>query len=100
MQIIFSNDCSQDDTFEIMTAIAEDYEKVHALVLNRNPKNLGLVNHVNLSCKTFTSDLIFAAAISLLNRVSENVKTYRLIKNLPMSLYSLVYEISESGNIG
>lgn len=103
MQIIFSDDCSQDDTFVIMTAIAEDYEGIHTLVLNRNPKNLGLINHVNLSYKISTGDLIFAAAgddISLPNRISENVKAYRLSKNLPMSLYSAVYEMSESGNIG
>ena len=103
MQIIFSDDCSQDDTFTIMTAIAEDYEGIHTLVLNRNPKNLGLINHVNLSYKISTGDLIFAAAgddISLPNRISESVKAYRLSKSLPMSLYSAVYEMSESGNIG
>lgn len=103
MQIIFSDDCSQDDTFTIMTAIAESYEGIHTLILNRNSKNLGLINHVNLSYKLSTGDLIFAAAgddISLPSRVTENVKAYRLSKKLPMSLYSAVYEMSELGEVG
>ena len=103
MEIIFSDDCSQDDTFEIMTAIAESYEGIHTLILNRNSKNQGLINHVNLSYKLSTGDLIFAAAgddISLPSRVTENVKAYRLSKKLPMSLYSAVYEMSESGDVG
>ncbi|MGP5074714.1 glycosyltransferase family 2 protein [Psychrobacter celer] len=103
MQIVFSDDCSQDDTFAIMTAIAEGYEGIHTLSLNRNSKNLGLINHVNLSYKLSTGDLIIAAAgddISSPNRVTENVKAFRLSEKLPMSLYSAVYEMSESGEVG
>ena len=103
MQIVFSDDCSQDDTFAIMTAIAEGYEGIHTLSLNRNSKNLGLINHVNLSYKLSAGDLIIAAAgddISLPNRVTENVKAYRLSKKLPMSLYSAVHEMSASGEVG
>lgn len=103
IEIIFSDDCSQDKTFQIMTKIAEDYNGIHTLILNRNAKNLGLIGHVNLSYKLATGDLIFAAAgddISLPSRVTENVKAYRLSKKLPMSLYSAVYEMSELGDVG
>ena len=103
IEIIFSDDCSQDDTFAIMTAVAEDYKGIHTLILNRNVKNLGLINHVNLSYTLSTGDLIFAAAgddISLPNRISENVKAYRLSEKLPMSLYSAVYEMSKLGEVG
>ena len=103
MQIVFSDDCSQDNTFALMTAIAEDYKGIHTLILNRNSKNLGLINHVNLSYKLSTGDLIFAAAgddISLPSRVTENVKVFRVSEKLPMSLYSAVYEMSESGEVG
>ena len=103
MQIIFSDDCSQDDTFAIMTAIAKGYEGIHTLVLNRNSENLGLINHVNLSYKLSTGDLIFAAAgddISLPSRITENIKAYRVSERLPMSLYSAVYEMSKLGEVG
>lgn len=103
IEIIFSDDCSQDDTFAIMTAVAEDYKGIHTLILNRNVKNLGLINHVNLSHTLSTGDLIFAAAgddISLPNRISENIKAYRLSEKLPMSLYSAVYEMIKSGEVG
>lgn len=103
MQIVFSDDCSQDDTFVIMTAIAEGYKGIHTLILNRNANNLGLINHVNLSYKLSTGDLIVVAAgddVSLPSRVTENVMAYRLSEKLPMSLYSAVYEMSESGEVG
>ena len=103
IEIVFSDDCSQDNTFQIMTKMAEGYKGIHTLILNRNAKNLGLIGHVNLSYKLATGDLIFAAAgddISLPSRVTENVKAYRLSKKLPMSLYSAVYEMSESGDVG
>lgn len=103
IEIVFSDDCSQDNTFQIMTEIAEHYTGVHTLHLNRNSSNLGLINHINLSYELSTGDLIIAAAgddISLPHRVTENVKAYRLSKKLPMSLYSSVYEMTEVGNIG
>ncbi len=103
IEIIFSDDYSQDNTFQVMTEIAEDYDGIHTLHLNRNSKNLGLINHINLSYRLSTGDLIIAAAgddISLPSRVTENVKAYRQSKKLPMSLYSAVHEMSESGEVG
>jgi len=47
LQIILSDDCSPDRTFDIMSKMASDYRGPHQIVLNRNPRNLGLVPHVN-----------------------------------------------------
>ena len=103
IQIIFSDDCSEDGTFEIMTGIAESYEGIHTLHLNRNDKNLGLIAHINLSYSISTGDLIVGAAgddISSPNRVTENIEAYRKSANQPMSLYSSVYEMTHSGKVG
>ena len=103
IEIIFSDDCSQDRTFDIMTQIADSYKGIHNIVLNKNKINLGLIEHVNLSYKLSKGDLIFAAAgddISLPDRVSKTIEAYCLSKKNPMSIYSSVYEIDKSGKLG
>lgn len=103
IEIIFSDDCSQDRTFDIMTQIACSYKGVHNIVLNQNKKNLGLIGHVNLSYKLSKGDLIFAAAgddISLSDRVSKTIEAYCLSKKAPMSIYSSVYEIDKNSKVG
>ena len=42
LQIILSDDCSIDRTYEIMREMAAAYEGSHEIVLNRNEENLGL----------------------------------------------------------
>lgn len=103
LQIIFSDDCSTDDTFDIMSEIASNYRGQHQVHLNRNPQNIGLIRHVNLSHQLTTTDLLVAAAgddISEPNRVTEIVKAYRCAVHQPTSLYSAVYEMSADGVIG
>lgn len=103
LQIVFSDDCSTDDTFEIMSEIANHYQGIHQIRLNRNPQNLGLIRHVNLSHQMTTTDLLVAAAgddISEPNRVTEIVKAYRCAANQPTSIHSAVYEMSAGGVVG
>ena len=47
LEIIFSDDCSPDGTFEAIQRAVQGYNGPHKLILNRNGKNLGLVPHVN-----------------------------------------------------
>jgi glycosyltransferase involved in cell wall biosynthesis len=47
LQIILSDDYSQDRTFEIMRTLAESYRGPHQVVLNCNPTNFGIGRHVN-----------------------------------------------------
>ncbi len=47
LEIILSDDCSKDATFQIMQDMAEAYDGPHTLRLNRNEKNLGVNNHIN-----------------------------------------------------
>lgn len=103
LQIVFSDDCSTDDTFEIMSEIAQNYEGPHHIRLNRNPQNLGLIRHVNLSHQLSTTDLLVAAAgddISAPNRVTEITKAYRCASKQPTSIHSAVYEMTADGVVG
>lgn len=47
LEIILSDDCSSDRTFEIMQDAVKDYAGSHRILLRRNPANLGLARHVN-----------------------------------------------------
>jgi glycosyltransferase involved in cell wall biosynthesis len=46
LEIILSDDASPDGTYRIMQEMAEAYRGPHRVVLNRNPKNLGIARHV------------------------------------------------------
>jgi len=72
LQIILSDDCSPDRTFEIMQEMAAAYTGPHKLVLNRNESNLGVCGHVNRVCEMARGEWLVAAAgddISLPERV-------------------------------
>lgn len=46
-EILVSNDCSDDRTFEIALQIAAQYHGPHRLIVRRTARNLGVAAHVN-----------------------------------------------------
>ena len=55
-EIILSDDCSSDDTFEIMQSMAKKYLGPAKIILNRNEKNLGISGHLNKLSKMGTGE--------------------------------------------
>jgi glycosyltransferase involved in cell wall biosynthesis len=47
LEIILSDDCSSDQTFEIMQEMAAKYDGPHQVKVRKNGANLGLAGHVN-----------------------------------------------------
>lgn len=47
LEIILSDDCSPDGTFAVMEAMAAAYSGPHRVILNRNPRNLGIPAHTD-----------------------------------------------------
>lgn len=47
LEIVLSDDCSTDRTFEIMRELAAGYRGPHRIILNRNERNLGLGMHAS-----------------------------------------------------
>lgn len=43
LEIIISDDCSTDKTFEIIKKVVSDYKGTNKILINRNEKNLGLI---------------------------------------------------------
>ncbi len=73
LEIILSDDCSKDATFEIMQEMAAAYDGPHTLRLNKNRKNLGVNNHINFLVQMASADVCVpfpADDTSVPNRVS------------------------------
>lgn len=104
LEIIFSDDCSNDCTYDIMKKVATSYQGPHTVRLNRNPQNLGLINHVNLSFRISSGELIVAAAgddVSLPYRVTRIVEAYIASGKSAMLIHSNVTKIDQNGyNLG
>jgi glycosyltransferase involved in cell wall biosynthesis len=72
LEIIVSDDCSTDKTFEIITQIAEAYSGPHKIILNKNKQNIGITPNFLKAISLSSGTWIVAAAgddISTDNRV-------------------------------
>lgn len=102
LEILFSDDASTDETFAIMQAVANHYSGPHKIRLNRNPKNLGLIGHVNFLNTLADADLLIAAAgddISLPERTRTLVEAYQQSDGTVYSFHSSVHTIDGDGTI-
>jgi len=61
IEVLLSDDCSTDGTFEIIQDLAKRYSGPHTIILNRNTRNLGLSEHVNRIIERAAGELIIAA---------------------------------------
>ncbi len=78
LEIILSDDCSLDATFEVISAAASAYCGPHQVRVNRNNRNLGIVGHYNHVGALARGRWLFSAAgddISLPDRVSVCMET-------------------------
>ena len=62
LEIILSDDCSPDRTFEIISEEANAYRGPHRLVISRNASNLGIVGNFNKACGMAGGELLVLQA--------------------------------------
>lgn len=62
LEIILSDDCSPDRTYQIMQEMAAAYDGPHRVVLNRNDPNLGLTEHFNALVRLASGTFLVVAA--------------------------------------
>ena len=101
LEIILSDDCSTDSTFDLMSAMLADYKGNHKIILNRNQENLGLAEHINKVMSLANGELIVGAAgddISLSHRVECISSSWVECKKRCHSIYSSYIEIDESSH--
>jgi glycosyltransferase involved in cell wall biosynthesis len=99
LEIVLSDDCSTDGTFEIIQEVASSYTGPHTVVVNRNPHKLGVSEHVNKIIERAAGELIIAADgddISSPNRAERCVEAW-LKNGKPAALFSSVFCIDAAG---
>lgn len=81
LEIILSDDCSSDSTYEVMREMSESYGGTHKVVLNCNKKNFGIGEHVNKVMSISKGEIVVLATgddISMPNRVT---RSWELLSN-------------------
>lgn len=99
MDIVLSDDCSTDSTFEIMKKMADAYEGPHNVTVVRNPANMGSFAHIVARGREAVSDIVVVAAgddISVPQRTSRIVDAFTEEAGCVFSRVSI---IDEQGNV-
>lgn len=100
LEIILSDDCSSDGTFDIMSAMAASYAGPHKIILNRNERNLGIGAHMNWALAAAGGELIVGAAgddISMPARTERVFTEWVRMGRGICSIYSDAVIIDEGG---
>lgn len=101
LEIILSDDCSTDRTFEIMREMASTYRGPHAIRIIRNPINLGPFDHAIARGKEAGGEIIIGAAgddISEPDRTTRAVEAFNSDRTVA-AVFSPVAIIDASGSV-
>lgn len=100
LEILISDDCSTDRTFERAAALVKGYEGPHQVRLNRNSRNLGLIGHINALFQMARGEIFVLAAgddVSLPERVARIVEVFASDPAV-MMVHSDVLKLNRAGH--
>ena len=101
LEIVLSDDCSTDHTFDIMQKMAKEYKGPHKIILNRNESNLGITKHMNkVYLELATGEIIVAAHGDDISKPERTEVSYEYLKNNPQctAVSFGIDAIDEKGN--
>ena len=102
LEIIFSDDCSPDRTFEIIKEMTAAYRGPHQIILNRNPQNLGLMGNFNRAMELSRGELLVESAgddISAPERTTRLYQAWEQSGRRATSVFSNARIIDETGQV-
>lgn len=100
LEIILSDDCSTDGTFEVLKELAAQYNGPHRVIVQQTAKNIGTFAHVLSVAKGARGELIVLASgddVSKSDRTSQLVDTWKATG--AWGLHSRYDSIDEFGSL-
>ncbi len=98
LEIIISDDCSTDGTYEVLQEIVSKYKGNHRVILRQTDRNLGVLPHVIDAANCANGELIVLAAG---DDISKHDRTFKLSQAWQATgawgLYSKYQQIDENG---
>lgn len=100
LEIILSDDCSNDRTYEIMQEMAAAYCGPHAVIARRNATNLRPYSHVLAVASIAKGDIIVLAAGDDISKPNRTEEIYEASKDADTwAFHSRFDSIDELGNV-
>lgn len=102
LEILISDDCSQDSSQSIIRNLVSAYQGPHKLRVNFNPKNLGIGQHVNRVFELAAGGLLVLAAgddISVPERTQRTVDAWADAGRAPSAIYCGAKTIDSQGDL-
>jgi glycosyltransferase involved in cell wall biosynthesis len=100
LELILSDDCSTDSTFEIMAEMVSAHNSPHKITLNRNNQNMGISAHVRHVHEMSHGEIIVHAAgddVSRPDRTEKLVDAFLAQSDRPSLIESNADLIDEAG---
>jgi glycosyltransferase involved in cell wall biosynthesis len=102
LEIIVSDDASDDDTWQRIESAVTSYRGPHRLRLNRNPRNLGIGAHLSALAQMAQGELLFVAAgddVSMPQRCERVVQAWLASGRKLDLIASALADIDAGGNL-
>jgi glycosyltransferase involved in cell wall biosynthesis len=99
LEILISDDCSTDRTFEVIQHTVRDYTGPHRIVLNRNVQNLGISAHLSALAQMSHGELLVVMAgddVSVPQRCARMAQTWLAHECRPDLIASDLVELASA----
>lgn len=101
LEIIISDDCSTDGTWETIQQVANGYTGPHKIVIRQNPQNIGISEHINAIWRECHGDWIVTSAGDDMSHPARVSKIMNLVKHNPdvKLVQSWLNEVDDKGRL-